>query len=247
MHGRLFAARTYSAAQPYAGCVPEISGYIVESSYINCPVRWTTTLSRCRGGADSPSAPQTSTRSSPTHRIVCAGSAASRLPVSLRASCCRSFAGSGSVTVRYAERNQKCRTSDLNNGVGIPVATTIREVRIEPPAVNTSAVLRSNVIRRTGDRSKITVPRSAAAAARPTHARYGSIDAASFVRRPAAASSAALPRTARRVQERGVAPDRARVQERRVESRVAPRFLIPGQPRHLLRRRRDGDGGARFE
>ena len=45
--------------------MPEISGYNVDSSYINWPVRWTMTLSRSRTGGGSASAPATMTRSSP--------------------------------------------------------------------------------------------------------------------------------------------------------------------------------------
>jgi hypothetical protein len=68
--------------------------------------------------------------------------------------------------------NQKWRRSDLKSvRVGTPVATTTRLTRIDPPAVNTSAVLRLKVILRTGERSKICAPRSAAAAARPTQVR----------------------------------------------------------------------------
>ena len=43
-----------------------------------------------------------------------------------RPSCCRILAGTGAVSVRYALLNQKCRASDLNSAVGLPVATTTR-------------------------------------------------------------------------------------------------------------------------
>ena len=53
----------------------------------------------------------------------------------------------------------------------MPVAITTRSVRMAPPAVKTSAVLRVNVIFLTGDCSNRTAPRAAAAAASPRQAR----------------------------------------------------------------------------
>ena len=53
MNGRPSPVRAYDASHPYAGRMPEIYGYSVDSSYINWPVRWTATFSRKRsGGAD---------------------------------------------------------------------------------------------------------------------------------------------------------------------------------------------------
>ena len=69
----------------------------------------------------------------------------------------------------------------------------------------------------TGDRSNSCAPRAAAAAARPTHARYGSRVAPSFVRSPAPASSATVGR------------DGAARQQRRVEAGGAPHLLLAFQ------------------
>ena len=127
-------------------------------------------------GGVSMSAPITINRSSSSHRTTWYGSAESRTTVLRLPSCLRIFAGTGSVSATYVVRNQKCRRSDLwNSVVGVPVATMTLRVRIVPPAVKTSAIFRLNVMRLTGDFSKSSPPRSPAASARPTHARYGSI------------------------------------------------------------------------
>src|SRR5438128_3214141 len=107
------------------------------------------------------------------------------------------FAGTLSVKVRYVVLNQKWRASDLKSLVGIPVATTMRPVRIDPRSVKTSAVFRPNVIRFTGEPSNTAAPRALAADASPMHARYGSRVAPALLRRPPAVSSANPDLTAR--------------------------------------------------
>ena len=112
---------------------------------------------------------------------------------------------------------------------------TTRSARIDPPAVMTSAFRRPNVIFRTGDRSKIVAPRSAAAAARPRQARYGSSTPPALSRMAAAASRPSSSFTTRRAEQR------------RVEAGVAPRFVIALQPDGLIGRGGDDRGALRRE
>ena len=135
---------------------------------------------------------------------------------------------------RWCETRNAGR-SDLKSGVGRPVAMTTRSARIDPAAVMTSAFRRPNLIFRTADRSKIVAPRSAAAAARPRQARYGSSTPPAVSRMAAAASRPSSFFTTR-------APSK-----RRVDAGVAPRFVIALQPDGLIGRSRDDRGPLRAE
>ena len=118
------------------------------------------TLSRSRAGGVSASAPVTSRRSSPTQRTRCGGSA---LVAQDGVASPELLADLWPAPVQSARnrcvRNQKCRASDLNSGVGMPVATTTRLARMLPASVKTSAVLRLKVTFFTGERSNNGAPR----------------------------------------------------------------------------------------
>ena len=175
-----------------------------------------------------------SRRVSSTQRITCGGVAESRTTIARRPSRGRTLAGTGSVSARNALRYQKCRASDANRGVGVPVAITTRPARSVPPAVVTSTDRRPNVIRFAGDPSNRRAPRSAAAAARPTAARYGSIVAPSRLERPAAP---AIPTSA---------CDSARVDQRRARP-AARRAFSSRSRRALFGGRRDEQRAAGLE
>src|SRR5262249_34501352 len=109
MYGKPSEVRAYGICQPYAGMIPETSGYIVDSSYISWPVRWITVFCRSRSGTSVLSAPDTSSRSSSTQRTRWDGVTWSRTTVDRVPRARRIGAGTGSLKAMYELRNQKWR------------------------------------------------------------------------------------------------------------------------------------------